>query len=279
MGSGVRHGVERIVLGLLAFAGIAAVIADFFGWLDELSPGSTLPKISLLILSTVTLFLLLEVDRLKSLGNVGAQLSKLDIDAIAEKHKNAHYAGVIEVHEHFPEDKFLGYLRSAKHEVAILQTFIPDLQRLEAALEEVIAKRRIRVRILLVHPSSPVTQLRDEALRKVQSPDLAKDVRKEVESCLCRLESIFQRAPKHRERLEVRVYNSLPSIAMYRADDHYFVSSFLHGRLAVDSTQREIHGSDTVMGKEVQREMDILWEIGCKVDLRDWRGSINAINP
>ncbi|GAA0666933.1 hypothetical protein GCM10010193_18240 [Kitasatospora atroaurantiaca] len=277
---GIRYRAERISLALMATSGIAVLIADLLGWLDKVAPGGALPKITLLILSTVTVFLLLEVDRLKVLDHVDAQISKLDIDALAHQLKEEHYGGVVQVHRRFPDDTFTGFVEGASNEVAILQTWIPNLDLLDVALRKALIDRRVqRIRILLLHPSSPVARLRDEALRTVRDPALDEDVTASVQRSLSILESIFREVPREdRVRLQVRVYNSLPSIAVYKADQHYLVSSFLHGQLAIRSTQIEIDGSDTPMGRQVQRELDMLWEIGREVDLGDWRASVSTIN-
>ncbi|WP_030294131.1 hypothetical protein [Streptomyces katrae] len=297
----VRRRVEQIALGLLATSGVVVLLADLFGWLDALAPGGALPKVTLLILSTVTVFLLLELDRLKRLDevqddvkaldtsvrtkidalhdNVEAHLSKLDIDAIAQRLKRQHYGGVVGVHSRFPEDEFTGFLERAGEELVILQTWIPNLHHLRAALRKALVDQQIHVRILLLHPSSPVAGLRDEALRAVRDPALAVNVRAGVESCLAGLAQLNGDLPADsRARLQVRLYNSLPSIAVFKVDQHFLVSSFLHGQLAIDSTQIEIDGGDTVMGEEVQQELRTLWSVGKDVDLLDWRTSVASIS-
>ncbi|MFD5907821.1 hypothetical protein ACFWHL_03790 [Streptomyces massasporeus] len=62
MGSSFRYWAERIVLGLTATVGIAVTLADQLDLLDGLA-SDTVPKLTLPILSTVTLFLLFEIDR------------------------------------------------------------------------------------------------------------------------------------------------------------------------------------------------------------------------
>jgi hypothetical protein len=259
----------------MAAAGIVVVIADLFGWLDQLVSRDALPKVTLLMLSTVTLFLLLEIERLKVLDNVDRQLSKLDIDAIARELKQQHYGGVVQVHLRFPEEMFTHLVNAAERQVTILQTWIPNLHRFQWALKEAILDRRVEVRILLLHPSSPVARLREEALRR--DPALAEDVKANVERCLSLLEELAAAVPrKDQARLQVRLYNSLPSIAVYRADETYLISSFLHGQLAIDSTQIEVDGSDTAVGEQVQRELETLWRIACDVDLGNWRDSLRT---
>jgi hypothetical protein len=274
MKSSVRRWTEKASLGVLSLAGFVVALADLFGLLDKIN--GALPKITLLILSTVTLFLLLEIDRLKLLDNVSAQLSKLDIEAIAGKIKSDHYGGVTKVHHGFPDDVFSAYLKSAKREVSILQTWIPNLPNFKAMLEDAV-DRGVEVRVLLLQPTSLAVGLRAEALRAVQDPASAPDVRAGVELSLSILASVFDKTGAHAERLQVRVYNSLPAIAVYQADQHYFVSSFLHDQLAINSSQLEIDGNDVAMAQEVQRELDILWKVGRDVDLHDWRRSIETM--
>lgn len=165
MGSGFRNRAERIALGAMAVAGIAVLLADVLGWLDKMAPGGTLPKITLLILSTVTLFLLMEFDRLKVLDTMNAQISRLDIDGIEGQLRRERYDGVARVHPTFPEAAFLELLKNARREVSILQTWIPNLEQLKSELTRAVAERRTEVRILLLHPSSLVADLRDRALQ------------------------------------------------------------------------------------------------------------------
>lgn len=323
MSVNVRYRVERIALALMSISGVVVLIADLFGWLDALAPGGALPKVTLLILSTVTVFLLLEIDRLRKLDDVEnqvtvlsaavlsritgldetveaqvarlddtlrtqvarldsgfqAQLAKLDIDTVAQQLKQENYLGVIRVHAEFPDVRFNAFVEGATEEVAILQTFIPNLAHFQPALEKALVDRGVPVRIMLLYPTSPVAGLRDEALRSVRDPALAPDVKARVEMCLAGLAELHRAVgPAGRALLRVRVYNSLPSIAVHKADEHFLVSSFLHGQLAVDSVQTEIDGSDTTMGRQVQKELDTLWEIGRDVPLPDWRESLRNIN-
>ncbi|MFI6709151.1 hypothetical protein ACIBF7_22125 [Nonomuraea sp. NPDC050478] len=278
MASGIRHIAERVTLTLTVGLGAVVSAAALFGWFDPGMLGAAIPKITLLILSTVTLFLLLELDRLRAIEKIKDLIVTLDVEAIARDRKVSHYGGVIRIHRRFAEDVFIDHLVTARREAAILQTWIPHLHRLEDALEEAL-HRGVRVRVLLLHPRSAVAKLREEALRVVRDPALEEDVPANVERCLSVLASVHKKAGANKHLLGVRIYDSLPSIAVYRADDRYFVSSFLHGKLAVDSTQLEIDGADTPMGAEIQGELDMLWAVGHDVDLSDWRTSLKDIPP
>ncbi|MGW6704357.1 hypothetical protein ACWGDE_05635 [Streptomyces sp. NPDC054956] len=288
MSGDIRYRVERIALASMATSGVVVLIADLLGWLDALAPGGTLPKVTLLILSTVTVFLLLEIDRLRKLDvvqeqvarldtNLQTQLAKLDIDTVAQQLKQENYLGVVRVHGEFPVPVFNGFVEEASQEVVILQTWMPNLEQLQTSLEKALVNQRIPVRILLLHPASPVAGLRDEALRTVRDPAFAVDVQASVRRCLAGLAELHRAVPEEdRGLLQVRVYNSLPSIAVHKVDEHFLVSSFLHAQLAIDSAQIEIDGSDSTMGRQVLKELDTLWGIGHDVAFPDWRESIRA---
>ncbi|MFJ4779261.1 hypothetical protein [Streptomyces sp. NPDC088762] len=274
MGNGFRYRAERIALGAMAVAGIAVLIADLLGWLDKMAPGGALPKITLLILSTVTLFLLMEFERLKVLDTISTQMADLHVDGLGEL-RRGRFLGAVRVHEAFPHAPFLEMVRTARWEVSILQTWIPNLELFASELAKAITERRTEVRILLLRPSSLAAGLRHDAL-ETGEPD--REVM-DVEGSLRLLKSVYDEVPPElRNKLQVKLYNSLPSIAVYKTDERYLVSSFLHGRLAIRSTQIEIDGSGTVMGQEVQGELDKLWNIGRDVDLRDWRMSIDSMD-
>jgi hypothetical protein len=83
MPANLRRRAERSGLTVMAVLGIAVLAADALGWLDRLAADGVIPKITLLILSTVSLFLLLEVERFQTLDKIQDSLAALDISGIA----------------------------------------------------------------------------------------------------------------------------------------------------------------------------------------------------
>lgn len=276
MSRNLRRRAERAALAVMASLGIVVLAANELGWLDRLAPGGVIPKITLLILSTVTIFLLLEVERLQTLDKIEASLANLDIQGIAAALRDKHYAGLVKVHPRFSEELFGEYVGKAK-QVTILNTWIPNLELLREDLEQAL-KRRAEVRILLLHPKSMVTGLRERALRERGVDQGGEPVRDGIERCLKVLHSMHRDLDdRRRGKLRVRVYNSLPAVSVYRADEHYLVSVFLHGQLAINSPQFEVDGAETPLGRQVQRELDTLWDIGHDVALDDWQRGIDLI--
>src|SRR5947209_19889070 len=74
-----RRKAEKALLGTLATLGIAVTVLDTLGVLDRASMGGILPKITLLILATVALYLLFEVDRFEAADKIDQRLRARDI--------------------------------------------------------------------------------------------------------------------------------------------------------------------------------------------------------
>lgn len=273
---GVRRGVERLGLFGMAGLGVLVVLADLLGWLDAIAPGGAIPKITLLVLSSVTVVLLLELDGFHKLDRIESDLTTLR-SAVARGFEHDRYAGLVAVRPRLTDETFTRYVREARA-VTVLNTWIPNLHRLRESLAEAL-DRRAEVRILLLYPNSLVAPLRDDALKARGVNHLETNVRNGVRQCLGILEELVTERKRRAAHLTVKVYNSLPSVAVYRADEHYLVSVFLHGQLAIDSPQFEIDGADTVLAKQFQRELDTLWGIGFPVNPLSWEQDLDRIRP
>jgi hypothetical protein len=252
--------VERFSLFAMAGVGTAAIMSDQFTWLERFLPPEALPKVTLLVLCGITLFLLLEMERFSSIDEMKELLEGM------RRSRDNTYAGLEQVHNRLDYAKFEQRMRTADR-VTILNTWIPNLELLEEPLEGVI-RRGGEVRVLLVAPASPVVKLRDEALRAGGLDQVSYDVHGEVDRCVQILTRIHRRLPSRRRcGLQVRMFDSQPSMAVYQADDRYLVSVFPHGRLAINSAQFDIRGDDTELGRQVRREIDTLWQIGREEEL------------
>lgn len=130
------------------------------------------------------------------------------------------------------------------------------------------------VSVLMLYPDSSIARLRSQALQSSAQALFREDrVRPGVRHCLEVLAAIIDVVDEaHRPQLRVRLYDSLPSIAVYGVDERVFVSVFLHGYLAVQSAQIEVEGQESLMGRLVFRELETLWEMGQEFeDVRQWQ--------
>jgi hypothetical protein len=181
-------------------------------------------------------------------------------------------AGIVRVHKNLDYHLLVDLMAEAD-EIVILNTWIPELNILDDALVEALA-RGTYVSILMLYPDSQIAQLRSQALQGSTQARLREDrVRPGVRHCLEVLAAIARAAGDDgRRHLRVRLYHSLPSISVYGVDDRAFFSVFLHGQLAVKSPQIEVQGQESLMGRLVFRELETLWETGHEFeDLDQWQ--------
>lgn len=181
-------------------------------------------------------------------------------------------AGIVRVHKNLDYHLLVDLMAEAE-EIVILNTWIPELNILDDALVDALA-RGTYVSILMLYPDSQIAQLRSQALQGAAQARFREDrVRPGVRHCLEVLAAIARTAGDHgRRHLRVRLYHSLPSISVYGVDDRAFFSVFLHGQLAVKSPQIEVLGQESLMGRLVFRELETLWETGHEFeDLEQWQ--------
>ena len=133
--------------------------------------------------------------------------------------------GLSRIHAAFPTDTFAAALERLIHdqeqaqpedqkEVAILQTFAPNLEHYRTHLSRCL-KAGVRVRILLAWPYSLAAGLREEVLKRYAAEPLAEDfaIQGSVIANLETLEATI-RACRHPANLEIRLYDTLPSLSL-----------------------------------------------------------------
>jgi hypothetical protein len=190
-----------------------------------------------------------------------------------------HAAGIVQVHKNLDYHLLVDYMADAG-EIVILNTWIPELNILADALIDALA-RGTYVSILMLYPDSQIAQLRSQALQHSTKERFREDrVQPGVRHCLEVLAAIAHTVDEDcRRNLRVRLYHSLPSIAVYGVDDRAFVSVFLHGQLAVKSVQIEVQGEDSLMGRLVFTELETLWGIGQEFnDVEQWRTELDHMS-
>lgn len=163
--------------------------------------------------------------------------------------------------------------------IAILNTWIPEVSFLAQPLADALAHGTV-VQVLMLHPDSHAAALRTTGLRGSDEALFHEgQVRHGVRQSLDVLGSTIAGSldAAGRSRLQVRLYDSLPSIAVYAVDERALVSVFLHGKLAVESPQLEVHGTSSLIGGAVAGEFATLWRIAEQMEFRDirvWRAEL-----
>ena len=163
--------------------------------------------------------------------------------------------GLTNIYREFLRDSFNEKMEEVtqdsqrSNEIDILQTFAPNLEFFKETLIECL-KKGVNIRVLLSWSKSRAVKLREDALRQyTNNSRIRTNVEFEVTKNLETLQEIFDHinCENYQGSLKVRLYNSIPSISMYRINDYFLVGVFLHGRLAVRSFQLELTGTDTTL--------------------------------
>lgn len=179
----------------------------------------------------------------------------------------AEAAGIHGVYSFFSDNEYKELLRTAR-QVRILQTFIPSthLESIRPSLVEALMRAECSVEVLVCHPRSPACQIRQNALGTVAK------VRTAVEDNLMAFGKIHGSLPAHaQQRLHVKAYKTLPSLALYQADEVFVFGIYFHEVLAIAAPQIRVLGQGTMLGKQLSHEFETIWKLATttEVDLAD----------
>jgi hypothetical protein len=181
--------------------------------------------------------------------------------------------GLTNIYREFLRDSFNEKMEEVtqdsqrSNEIDILQTFAPNLEFFKETFIECL-KKGVNIRVLLSWTKSRAVKLREDALRRYANGlKIKTNVESEVTKNLETLQEIFDHinGENYQGSLEVRLYNSIPSISMYRINDYFLVGVFLHGRLAVRSFQLELTGTDTTLVNVCSEEFNKIWDMAREI--------------
>ena len=197
--------------------------------------------------------------------------------------------GLSYLYPSFPRDAFSDAIAalhaptsSMPKQVDILQTFAPNLEEYEKDLVQCL-HAGINVRVLLAWPYSEAAKLRELVLNKYgrsqETHDI--DICDRVLSNLETLERIIV-AAKDSPHLAIKLYDTLPSLAIYRAGNYMLASPFLHGSLAVNTFQLELNltSSNPTMTQTLLNDFDLMWQVARyfkPAPQRNWRNDLKIL--
>ena len=201
--------------------------------------------------------------------------------------------GLSRIHAAFPTDTFAAAMERLIHdqeqaqpedqkEVAILQTFAPNLEHYRTHLSRCL-KAGVRVRILLAWPYSQAAGLREEVLKRYAAEPMAEDfaIQGSVIGNLETLETTI-RASGCPTNLEIRLYDTLPSLSLYRAGSTLLAAPFLHGALAIHTFQLELdlRASDALLTGTLLNDFERMWTVArpfLPAPDRNWRNELKIL--
>lgn len=197
--------------------------------------------------------------------------------------------GLSYIHSVFPREAFGNVInnlinsdKSEHSKVDILQTFAPNLNDYTDHLSQCI-QNDIQVRILLAWPYSEAAKLREKVLQRYSSSGTIDEmnIREYVIANLETLEKII-RVSGNSEFLEVKLYDTLPSLAIYRAGGYMLAAPFLHGSLAVNTFQLELKlsAANQLITHTLQKDFELMWQVARPFypdPMRNWRSDLKIL--
>ena len=178
--------------------------------------------------------------------------------------------GLNYIYPQFPRQRFSQELDSiinssnlAEKQVDILQTFAPNLDDYDRNLIDCL-QNKVKIRIILAWPYSNAAKLREEVLSKYAKSNINQEINifNAVVANLETLEKVIQ-AVGQSDLLEIKLYDTLPSLAIYRAGNYILAAPFLHGSLAVDTFQLELNlnTANQLITNTLQQDFELMWQV------------------
>ncbi len=196
--------------------------------------------------------------------------------------------GLDNIHPKFPRETFQNKLKEViylpdetSNQVDILQTFAPNLPYYSDQLIECI-QNGVPIRILLAWPKSVAAKLREEVLRRYSKDTLVDiNIKDEVMRNLETLERVLKAVGKT-QLLQIKLYDTLPSLAIYRVGNYLLTGVFLHGELAVNTFQLELNlaASDPIIIAHLTRDFEVLWNLAREFSPNpgtNWRNALEDL--
>ena len=198
--------------------------------------------------------------------------------------------GFTHIYPRFPTDIFgkeinnvINSNQRENKKVDIFQTFAPNLDDYSEYLIQCV-QNDVRVRILLAWPYSEAAKLREDVLRRYANNS---SIVSETNICdyvianLETLEKVIQ-ASDNSEYLDIKLYDTLPSLAIYRAGDYMLAAPFMHGALAINTFQLELklNTSNQLITKTLQKDFELMWQVSRKFSPdpeRNWRNDLKIL--
>ena len=197
--------------------------------------------------------------------------------------------GLHYVYPSFPRDGFgkaIDHLidsdNSEPKQVDILQTFAPNLNDYFEHLIRCL-QNGVQVRILLAWPYSEAAKLREEVLRRYANSSIRDEIN--IQACvIANLETLEKiiRVSDTSKLIEIKLYDTLPSLAIYRAGRYMLAAPFLHGSLAINTFQLELtlNSANQLITQTLQKDFELMWQVARRFHPepnQNWRNDLKIL--
>lgn len=179
--------------------------------------------------------------------------------------KMLHESGLQGVYERHYRDIIIKEIGTCTKEVAILHTYLVGPKSFEQALVGA-AQNGAKIKVLLLDPDSAIARQRSIDLWPGDSPTKADEgyVPSQIRMTVDEFKRII--LANNLKNFEIKLYNTLLSVQIFRCDDDLYCGFYPHGKKALDAAQFKIHGH-TYLSSQFLNEFDLVWDMAMLVDL------------
>lgn len=177
-------------------------------------------------------------------------------------------AGLAAVHMGLPLEQFGACLRQASLIIRVMNTWTGVFVDYAKWLVEAV-RRGTQVQILLLQPSSAIARQRslDVYLSAGHAAPNDDEVPHNIRTSIRQIASLYPEAQAGPGKLELRLYNRLPSFSVHQCDNTAFVGFFPHATRTTTFPMLEVELPST-FGRLIEEEFRQVWESSTLVDLR-----------
>lgn len=258
-GGGWWSEVERIMF-IISVAFLLAFVALFFLARNN----QFIQNLSIELFSVALLFVLSQV----FLKNFRAMRAQEDTEILAERiaqvvnsHANSIadvlQAGITDAYELLPLSKLKQRIGHSKRCVRIMHTFIDDPRQYKEAFAEANCNGS-SIQLLFLNPESPYAKQRSLDVwpkNSLTTPD-EQYVSKQITYSIDVLYNMVKESEI--KNVEVRIYDSLPSLALYMTDDDILLGFFLIGTKTDSATMLSVSGN-SFFSRDLINEFEKRW--------------------
>ena len=185
--------------------------------------------------------------------------------------------GVVQVHPGMPVEAFVEWARQATQHVRMLTTWTGLLASRPDVFHEAL-KHGCFVQILLLNPASPFARQRSLDMH-LGTPTRFVDeyeVPRNIQTMIRQLGELHLEVAHLPGRLELRLYDLLPSFSWFQCDSRALVGFFPHTSRMTAFPMLEIQPDSTV-GQRFGQDFDAVWSHATAVDLVP-RGAVHSMD-
>lgn len=175
-------------------------------------------------------------------------------------------AGVINAHLGMPLELFVDWIWNAKSTIRVLNTWTGIFYGDPSVIIEAI-KRGCNFQILLLDPSSAFAKQRsiDIHLDDKEAVD-ENEVPKNILTSIRHLASLYQELNDAKGRMELRLYNVLPSFSVHQCDNRALIGFFPHSERTTAFPMLQVE-MQSPFGLRFNEEFEAIWNTATVIDL------------